>query len=135
MTDNTEFGSVENQYVIDQAKSRLSDLWKKEDYWAIWLGFFILIVGFVIFSNNMPSGYKDVIDKANSKLEALSSAAPFTTIEWHQAVDSKSKLKASGSETGKSIKSFISKPHGWSSNPLEAFFMSSEKAEQKKYRP
>ena len=132
MADNTESGSVENQYVIDQAKSRLSDLWKKEDYWAIWLGFFILIVGFVIFSNNMPSGYKDVIDKANSKLEALSSAAPFTTIEWHQAVDSKSKLKASGSETGKSIKSFISKPHGWSSNPLEAFFMSSEKAEQKK---
>jgi hypothetical protein len=28
--------------VIDQARSQLSDLWKKEDYWAIWLGFIIL---------------------------------------------------------------------------------------------
>ncbi len=132
MADHMETGPVENQFVIDQAKSSISDLWKKEDYWAIWLGFFILIAGFLIFSNNMPSDYREVINSANSKLETLSSSTPFRTIEWHQAVDSKSKLKASASETGKSIKSFISKPHGWSSNPLDAFFMSSEKAEQKK---
>lgn len=31
--------------VIDQAKGSLSDLWKKEDYWAIWLGFILLIIG------------------------------------------------------------------------------------------
>ena len=30
--------------VVDRAKSQWSDLWKKEDYWAIWIGFFILIV-------------------------------------------------------------------------------------------
>ena len=26
--------------VVDRGKSSWSDLWKKEDYWAIWLGFF-----------------------------------------------------------------------------------------------
>ena len=30
--------------VVDRAQSHWSDLWKKEDYWAIWIGFFFLIV-------------------------------------------------------------------------------------------
>ncbi len=133
MADDMETGDAGNQYVFDKAKSSFSDLWKKEDYWAIWLGFIILIAGFIIFSNNMPSDYKNVIEKSNIRLEELSSSEiPFKTIEWHKAVDAKSKLKASGSETGKTIKSFMSKPHGWKSNPLDAFFMSGEKAEQKK---
>ena len=33
-----------NEVVVDRAKSQWSDLWKKEDYWAIWIGFFFLIV-------------------------------------------------------------------------------------------
>lgn len=134
MTDQAgpESGSQENQYIIDHAQSSVSDLWKKEDYWAIWLGFIILIAGFLIFSNNMPSDYKSKIEKANNILEAESSSSPFRTIEWYKAVDSKSKLKASGSETGKAIKIFTGKPHSWSKNPFDTFFMSSEKAEQKK---
>lgn len=37
--------------VVDRAKSQWSDLWKKEDYWAIWIGFFILAVAmFTVFS-------------------------------------------------------------------------------------
>lgn len=132
MADQMETGSVENQFVIDQTKNSLSDLWKKEDYWAIWLGFIILIAGFFIFSSNMPKDYKEIIEKANIKLEAAASSAPYRTVEWHQAVDTKSKLKAADSETGKAIKKFISKPHGWNTNPLDTFYMSSEKAEEKK---
>ena len=36
--------------VVDKPVTRLSDLWKKEDYWAIWLGAILLIVGVLIFS-------------------------------------------------------------------------------------
>ena len=33
----------EHSVVVDDGRARLSDLWKKEDYWAIWLGFVLLI--------------------------------------------------------------------------------------------
>jgi uncharacterized membrane protein YadS len=39
--------SVGDQVVIDRASGQLSDLWKKEDYWAIWLGF---IAASIVFS-------------------------------------------------------------------------------------
>ncbi len=37
--------------VVDRGAARLDDLWRK-DYWAIWIGFFIIAVAiFLVFSN------------------------------------------------------------------------------------
>jgi uncharacterized membrane protein YadS len=44
-----------DQVVVDRAAGKLSDLWKKEDYWAIWLGFLLLLVGVLIYFNNPPA--------------------------------------------------------------------------------
>ena len=41
--------------VVDRAQSHWSDLWKKEDYWAIWLGFALLIAAICIFINGAPA--------------------------------------------------------------------------------
>ena len=51
--------------VVDRAQSHWSDLWKKEDYWAIWLGFALLIAAICIFINGAPASYKETIDKSN----------------------------------------------------------------------
>lgn len=42
----------ESNVVVDQGQTKLSDLWTKEDYWAIWLGFVILIAGMWLFLAN-----------------------------------------------------------------------------------
>ena len=110
--------------VRDRAKSSISDLWKKEDYWAIWLGFALLILGMIIYFPNPPAGTSEKIAKANATMQAESERAPFKTVAWYQAMDSKKKLKATSSPTGKKIKSFTAKPHKWSSNPLDAFVKS-----------
>jgi len=115
--------------VRDRATSSLSDLWKKEDYWAIWLGFAILILGLIIYLPLKPEGMNAKIDKANAVLKIESERAPFKTIEWYQAVDAKKKLKATGSSIGKSIKTFTNKPHGWKTNPLDSFYRSSAAAD------
>ena len=52
--------------VVDRAQSHWSDLWKKEDYWAIWLGFALLIAAICIFINGAPASYKETIDKSNA---------------------------------------------------------------------
>lgn len=129
-----EIAENQNQdnVVIDRATGKLSDLWKKEDYWAIWLGFFMLLVGIVIYFNNAPADMNTKIAKANAVLEAESSRAPFKTVSWYQAVDAKKKLKATSSPIGKRIKAFTSKPHGWKSNPLNAFMLSDAEAAAKK---
>lgn len=116
------------QVVTSQVKSGLSDLWKVEDYWAIWLGFLLLIISIVIYFPRGPANMQETITRANATLEAESQRAPFKTIAWYHAVDAKKKLKALSSPLGNKIKDFTSKPKKWVVNPLNAFFVGEEAA-------
>ena len=134
----TENENSENQQVVtDRAKSSISDLWKKEDYWAIWLGFALLLLSMLLFFPAGPEGMSKKIDSANSVLKAESEKAPFKTVAWYKAGDAKKKLKASSSALGKWLKKFTGKPHKWSSNPLDAFFLTEggAKAKNEKAKP
>jgi hypothetical protein len=53
MAEENESQNHDDQVVVDCANSKLSDLWKLEDCWSIWLAFFILIVGLIIY---LPKG-------------------------------------------------------------------------------
>ena len=114
--------SRESQVVKDAGESRFADLWRTEDYWAIWLGFALLVLGMIIYFPLKPEGMEEKISTANTTLEAESTSAPFKTLAWYEAVDVKKKLKASSSAEGKRIKEFTSKPHKWSLNPIDAFY-------------
>ena len=120
-----------SEVVRDDGKGSVSDLWKKEDYWAIWLGFFVLIVSLIMFLPAKPKGLDETIAKANTIMDAEAKKAPFKTIAWHKAESSKHKLKATNAPFAKSIKKYTAAPHGWSGNPLDAFFMSQSGAEVK----
>ena len=52
--------------VVDKAESKLSDLWTREDYWAIWLGFAILAVAFFLFTS---AATKESIEKSIAPLQ------------------------------------------------------------------
>jgi len=120
---------VNQQFVKDRGSSKLSDLWKKEDYWAIWLGFALLFLGLIIYLPQKPEGMAEKISKANAILKTESERAPFKTIAWYNAVDAKKKLKATNAAVGKKIKKFTSKPHGWKSNPVDSFYKSQATAD------
>jgi uncharacterized membrane protein YadS len=121
-----------SEVVIDRGGSKFSDLWKKEDYWAVWLGFALIIIGLLIFLPRPPEGMQGKIDKANATMKAESEAAPFKTLAWHKANDSKRKIKATGQGYAKNIKKWLNKTHGWKSNPVQGFVMSKEAADAKK---
>jgi uncharacterized membrane protein YadS len=121
--------NVNQQVVTDRGSSKLSDLWKKEDYWAIWLGFAFLLLGLIIYLPQKPEGMAEKITKANAILKTESEKAPFKTIAWYNAVDAKKKLKATHAAVGKKIKKFTSKPHGWKSNPVDSFYKSQTTAD------
>ena len=128
MAETQQTQTPDEGFVTDRATSSISDLWKKDDYWAIWLGFTMLILGILIYFNNAPADMRAKIEKANATLAAASARAPFKTIAWYKAVDAKKKLKATGSPIGKAIKKFTNKPHGWKGNPISAFMVGEEAA-------
>ncbi len=121
---------AESQDVVtDRGSARWSDLWKKEDYWAIWLGIVVLVAGLLIFLPARPKGMEETIAKSNAVMQAEAERAPFKTVEWYQAQDAKKKFKASSGPAGKFLKKWLAHPGGWSSNILDSFTMSKEQAD------
>jgi len=111
--------------------SRWRELYKTEDYWAIWLGLAIIAAGLLVFLPNPPEGMKETIEQANAIMAEEAEAAPFRTVAWHEANDAKGKLKATGSDLAKTIAAYTGKPHGWKTNPAEAFVVTGELAAKK----
>ncbi len=79
-SDSAQEKNPEDVVVSEAPKTRLSGLWKKEDYWAIWLGFLLLVAGVVIYLPRGPEGLLEKSEKAEAVLDAEKDRAPFKTI-------------------------------------------------------
>lgn len=117
--------------VTDVGKWEWSELLKKEDWWAVWLGFTLLVAGMIIYFPSAPD-LKGKLDDAEAKYGQLAERTDkFKTIAWYQLSDARKKVKAKSSPAGKWLSNFSKKPRSWSANPLDAFYMSQEKADAK----
>ena len=103
-----------------------------EDYWSIWIGGFVLIVGLFLFFKNAPEDYVAQHEKYEAIQAEERAKAPFKTMVWYDAFRSKQKIKASSEPIGKFFKKLTSKPSSWNANPLESFYKSSAKDEVEK---
>ena len=121
MADNSEI-------VQDVGKWEWAELFKSEDWLAIWLGFIILVVGLIVFLPRPPADLDAKLATANTALETEGARAPFYTIEWHQANDAKTGLRASKEPHGKTLAKWLSRPAEWASNPVQALYMSESQA-------
>lgn len=117
--------------VVDSGASKLSDLWKKEDYWAIWLGFLLLFVAVSIYINGVPADYAKTIDSSNAIMKVEAAKAPFKTIAYLKAQDAKKAIKGTNVPISKQISSFLATPSRWGTDPVPAFYVSKEEADAK----
>jgi len=115
--------------VVDHGKGQISDLWKKEDYMAIWLGFIILIAGLFIFVSRPPAEMEKNFEKYNAGMKAEAKRAPFKTIAWHDASAAKRKIRASNEGYAKKIQGFLAPPSKWKNNPIDALYQSTNAAD------
>ncbi len=113
--------------VIDCAQSKFSDLWTKEDYLAIWLGFFLLFVAYWTFGQPTPQ----ITEKMGAYTAQMATLdeLPFKTIEYYQTEDASAKLKGSDAPAAKFIATYLKTPAKWTTNPLESLYLSPAKAE------
>ena len=114
--------------MVDVARTKLSDLWKKEDYWAIWLGTIILLVGLVIFLPRPPANMQMIIEKSDQVMRSEADRAPFKTIAWQKAAAEKRKLRATNETYAKRLKVYLDAPYDWTTNPVEALYLNPDEA-------
>lgn len=116
-----------NDIVVDQAGSKLSDLWKTEDYWAIWLGLAILILCCIVVFPKID-GFAE--QKAQYQAIMLEQETlPFASVEWYQAEEASSQLLGKNIPLAKTLINFLRTPVKWTNNPIDAIFLSKSKAE------
>ena len=127
MSSNTD-----SQIVKDVGRWEWSELWKKEDWWAIWLGFFILFAGMVVYFPQSGAMKSKLTNIEAEYTQAAQRTDKFKTIAWYQMYDAKKGVKANSNPAGKWLSNFSKKTHSWKSNPLDAFFMSQADADAKK---
>ena len=115
--------------VIESGKTTLKDLYKKEDWMAIWMGFAILIIALLIFMPRPPEKMAENLAKHNEIMKAEAAKAPFKTVAWHQASNAKKGIKATDQPYAKTIQKYFNPPGDWKSNPLDAIYRSQAQAD------
>jgi len=113
--------------VIESGRTTLRELYKKEDWMAVWMGFLILIIGLAIYLPRPPEKAAE-IPKYNTIMKEEAAKAPFKTIEWHNASSAKRGIRARDQDFGKTIQNFLAAPSDWNTNPVEALYRSEETA-------
>ena len=118
--------------VVDKAKSSWSDLWTKEDYWAIWLGLAFCFLALNLYVFSFSDGDKKAAQEKIAKAEAIMTAeaakAPFKTIAWYKAQNSK-KVKATPPALASTLSKYMKRPSRWKDNPMSSFVMTKQEAE------
>ncbi len=69
------------------------------------------------------------LDKYNSIMKEESAKAPFHTIAWHQASDSKKRIRARDQSFGKTLQQYLAAPSRWVSNPVDSLYRSKAAAD------
>ena len=113
--------------VVDRAKSSWSDLWKKEDYWAIWLGFLILGLALCVVMSGRPNLDKESLPLLQTI--AAEKQKPIKTIEFYQAKASLKKVQGKNLPLLKQMLGYLKTPGAWHANPLDSLAMSKEQAD------
>ena len=111
--------ATDSNIVVDDGRAKWSDLWLKEDYWAIWIGFFIIIVTGLIMMNGRDE-IAAKIEKQNAII-AAEKAKPFKTIELIDAQAAKKGITGAKLPAAKTFISYLGKPGKWSGNPMDSF--------------
>ena len=117
-----------DEIVKDVGRWEWSEMWKKEDWWAIWLGFALLILGAILYFPSAGDHAQELKQIEQKYADEAFRTKKIKTIAWYQMQDAKGKVKARSNAAGKWLKSFSAKPKKWTANPIDAFYRSEDDA-------
>ncbi len=115
--------------VLEESPRRgFSELFKTEDYWAIWLGAIVLMIGFVLYVIMGPvADARQKIARHNAVMASEAQKAPFKTMAWHQSREAKEKI-TTRSGLAATLEKYLARPGRWDASPLASFYLGPEEA-------
>lgn len=118
---------AEDNIVIDRAKSSWSDLWTKEDYWAIWVGVAVVLLSIFLI---LPakSEFIQKIEAQNAIIK-VEKEKPYPTVALIEAKKAKKAVMGGALPALKELKSYFATPKKWKSNILDSMMLSKEQAD------
>ncbi|MDF1614506.1 YeiH family protein [Desulfurivibrio dismutans] len=122
----------EEEGALSKGKSKWEDLWKKEDWWANWLGAFLLLAGLGFFLYSSPDNMKQIIADTQATMAAEQQRAPFPTIEYMEAERQLSGLQARKTPLGQKLGTLLQRPKRWDTAPGQAFILTKEAAAERR---
>ena len=119
---------AENEVVTETRVSMVEQMGKTEDWWAIWLALFILVVALISVHASKPP----VEDMAqySATMESEQEAAGFRTIAFTEAESKRNSIRARNHGLTKTINNILARPGGWKTNPIDGLYRSKEEAER-----
>lgn len=106
----------------------MKQLFKREDYWAIWIGGFWLLMGLALFFAGYAGQFRGEYQRYSDVIQKETDA-PYKTVDWYEASDARQSLKGTGTPLGKWLSKLTGKPGGWQSNPLRSLWLGAGQAE------
>ena len=117
-----------NANVVTETKvSMVTQMYKSEDWWAIWLGALIIIFAWMAATAASPD--VDSMYEYQAIMDQEQEMAGFRTIAYTEAESAFNSVRARN-EDGllKTVHGFLSTPARWSSNPLDSLFRTEQAA-------
>lgn len=113
--------------VIDRAKSSWSDLWKKEDYWAIWIGVAIVLFTIALIVPSKSEFIQKI--QAQNEIIAAEKAKPYETIALIEAKSAKKAITGGSLPAMKEFKTYFATPKKWSGNIIQSMVLTQDQAD------
>ncbi len=119
-------GVPEDDVVTETRESMWRQMYKTEDWWAIWLaGLLFIIAVFSVFVWQPPV---EKLPEYRATMEQEMEEAGFATIDYIEAQEKLEGVQGSNHGIIAAILSLSERPKGWTSNPLRSLYMSEEAA-------
>lgn len=129
MTENNRW-----QEIYRLAKWTWSRLLRTKDWWAVWTGFILLAIGTAIYFPQ-AGDIREKLEQIEAQYAAQAHrTTAFKTIAFYQMSDAKDQTRAKDNASGRWLTKLSRKPKEWAGNPLDAFYMSKERAAVKQQK-
>lgn len=107
---------------------------RTKDWWAVWIGFILLAIGSIVYFPQAGEIREKLEEVERQYASQAARTNAFKTIAFYQMQDAKNAIKADDNTFGQWLTKLTKKPKEWSGNPVNAFFMSEEKAALKRQK-
>lgn len=110
------------------SKHHQHPFFRTEDFWAITIGSFLLLLALAIYFALLS---KDIEQKIAETTAIIKNEVtkPIRTIAWHEATAELAKLKLSDQPIGQFLKRLTTLPNKWTNNPVEAVYKPATEAD------